>query len=167
MLVALVSLATALTAQPSPRRATNIAALLNYPAFYQMRPVVIVGTLALRDNGRLQITDETGTLQVIFKGTSPDGLAEVRGEFWDLGRMKADDPRLSTLDLRTTFGVDPEGPWPRSARCWPSSPASINAATPPSLPSVRSMVLFPARYREQKRHGRRSVRRTQPSGRPA
>ena len=39
-------------------------------------------------------------MRVLFKGSAPDGLSEVRGEFWDLGRMNADDPRLAGYDLR-------------------------------------------------------------------
>ena len=148
--VAVLLLVTGVTAQPAARRATNLAALLNYPAFYQMRPIVLVGTLAMRDNGRIQVTDETGTLQVIYKGTPPDGLAEVRGEFWDVGRMNADDPRLTTMDVRSTFGIDPEAPWPRPGQVLAVVASAITSITPPGTPSVRTMVLFPTRYREQK-----------------
>ena len=148
--LAAVVVGSSVLAQPSARRATNLSALLNYPAFYQMRPVVLVGTVALRDNGRIQVTDETGSLQVIFKGTPPDGLAEIRGEFWDLGRMNADDPRLATLDVRTMFGIDPETPWPRPGQVLAVMATAMTPVTPPGVPSVRSMVLFPARYREQK-----------------
>ena len=45
------------------------------------------------------MSDEGESIRLIFKGTAPDGLDEVRGEFWDIGRMKADDVRLSTYDL--------------------------------------------------------------------
>ena len=34
----------------------------------------------------------------------------MRGEFWDLGRMNADDPRLAAYDLRKTFGSIPTAP---------------------------------------------------------
>jgi Big-like domain-containing protein len=143
-------LVTSLAAQPVTRRATNLAALLNYPAFYQMRPVVLVGTMAMSDKGRIQVSDETGTLQVIYKGSPPDGLAEIRGEFWDVGRMNADDPRLASMNLQSTFGIDPTGPWPRAGQVLAVVASTITSITPPSTPSVRTMVLFPARYREQK-----------------
>ena len=71
------------------RRATNLAQLLNYPAFFQLRPVLVTGTLALdAKTGRLRLSDETGGLPVIYKGNAPEGLVEVRGEFWDVGRMQ-------------------------------------------------------------------------------
>ena len=141
---------SSLAAQPVTRRATNLAALLNYPAFYQMRPVVLVGTMAMSDNGRIQVSDETGKLQVIYKGTPPDGLAEIRGEFWDVGRMNADDPRLATINLQSIFGIDPAGAWPRAGQVLAVVASTITSITPPGTPSVRTMVLFPDRYREQK-----------------
>ncbi|MBI4486402.1 MAG: hypothetical protein HY655_10360, partial [Acidobacteria bacterium] len=104
--------AAAVSAQPVARRATNIAALLAHPGFFHARPILIVGTVTMKGN-QLYVSSDAGSIRVIFKGTAPDGLDEVRGEFWDLGQMKADDPRLNAYDLRTTFGVDPDGPWPR------------------------------------------------------
>ena len=76
---------------------TNIAALLAYPGFYHLHQVVVVGKLERRGLGELRLVDESGSVRVVFKGSEPDELAEVRGEFWDLGRMSADDPRLAKL----------------------------------------------------------------------
>lgn len=148
LLVLLASAAT-LCAQPAVRHATNIAALLAYPGFYHARPVLIVGTVALKDNNQLRVSDEGGSIRVIFKGTAPDGVDEVRGEFWDLGRMKADEARLQTYDLRATFGVDPEGPWPRAGEVTAIIATAIAPAAPP-VPTIRGMVLNPARYLDQK-----------------
>jgi len=36
------------------------------------------------------IADDNGSIKVLFKGSAPDGLDEVRGEFWDIGRMTQD-----------------------------------------------------------------------------
>lgn len=135
--------------QPAVRRATNLASLLNYPAFYQLRPIVIVGTLKTLDSGRLELSDEAAMLPVSFKGSTPDGLSEVRGELWDLGRMNPDDPRLAGIDVRTVFGIDPEGAWPRAGQAMAIMASAIAPTVEPSVPSVRNMVLFPARYRDQ------------------
>jgi hypothetical protein len=155
-------------AQPAVRRATNIAALLAYPSFYHMRPVLLVGTVAQQPNGDLRVSDGTGSLRVIPDGNAPDGFNEVRGQFWDLGRMKADDPRLAGYDLRATFHVDPEGAWPRpgevtvviatgAAGITPAAPAIGIASAPgttksPGFPtvSIRSIVLDASRYVDQK-----------------
>jgi hypothetical protein len=147
LLLAIVA-ATA-SAQPAARRATNIAALLAYPAFYHFREVVIVGTVALQD-GQLKVSDDVGAIRVVTTGNSPEGVDEVRGEFWDLGRMKPDDPQLAGRDLRAAFGLDPDGPWPRPGEKTAIMATAIAPATPPSAASIRAIILHSARYRDQK-----------------
>ena len=110
------------------RRATNVAALLAHPAFYHLRPIVVVGTVTLQDDGEMRVGDDSGSVRVVFKGTPPDGPAEVRGEFWDLGRMNADDPRLAGYDLRSAFRIDPEGAWPRPGQVTAIVATAIAAA---------------------------------------
>jgi hypothetical protein len=146
----LVVLSATVSAQPAVRRATSLATLLNYGAFYQMRPILVVGTLALNDKGELRVSDDSGSLRVLTKGRAPDGLVEVRGEFWDIGRMNAEDPRLSQYNLLSTFGLDKNGPWPRPGQVTAIVASAIASTTPPSEPSLLNIVLFPARYRDQK-----------------
>jgi hypothetical protein len=105
--------ASAVAAQPASRRATNLAALLSFPGFYHGRPILVVGKVALEQDGTLKVSDNTGSIHLVFKGNAPDGLDEIRGEFWDIGRMKPDEPKLTQYDLRATFHFDPEGAWPR------------------------------------------------------
>ena len=139
-----------LFAQQSPRRATNIAALRAFPAFYQLRPVVVVGKLALADNGDLRLADESGAMHVVFRGATPDGPAEVRGEFWDVGRMNADDPRLAGYDLARTFHIDPEGSWPRPGAVTAIVASAVAETTPAGSATIRGIVLNPARFLDQK-----------------
>jgi hypothetical protein len=145
--------AASVGAQPTVRRAANIAGILGFPSFYHLRPIVVVGTLAQQPNGELRLTDDGGSLRVIPKGTAPDGLDEVRGEFWDIGRMKADDPRLAPYDLRAIFHIDPDGAWPRPGEVTALIATTIGPAPPlPSPPatSIRAVVLSPSRYLDQK-----------------
>ena len=63
----------------------------------------------------MRVADDNGSIRVLSKGTTvPDGLDEVRGEFWDIGRMKPDDPQLSGFDLsaRSTSTRPAPGPGP-------------------------------------------------------
>jgi hypothetical protein len=146
---ALLLLAVAMSVsaqQPPPRRATNLAALLAFPGFYHLRPIVVVGNVSRQDNGETRMTDDAGSVGVLFKGNVPDGPAEVRGEFWDLGRMNVDDPRLAGYDLRTAFRIDPEGAWPRPSQVMAIVASAVDSATSPPAPSIRSLVLFPSRY---------------------
>jgi hypothetical protein len=144
----LVVAATA-SAQPSARRATNIEMILAYPGFFHGRPVLVVGAVSSKPNGDLVVGDESASVRLIFKGTAPDGLDEVRGEFWDLGRMKPDDPRLSN-DLKAAFRIDPDAAWPRPGDVTAIIATAVGPASPPPAPSIRAIVLNPARYADQK-----------------
>ena len=143
-------LGATVSAQPATRRATNLAALTTHPAFYHMRPIVVVGTVKLENNGELRVTTDGTSMPVVFKGSAPDGIDEIRGEFWDLGRMAADNPRLAGYDLKATFKIDPEGAWPRPGQVMAIIATSVTAAEPVSAPSIRNIVLNPSRYLDQK-----------------
>jgi hypothetical protein len=152
LLLILLLFAPALAAQPAAtRRATNVAALLAHSTFFHMHPVVLVGELKLLDSGELRLTTDGVSVRVIAQGTNtPDGMVEVRGEFWDLGKFNPDDPRLVSFDLRRTFGVDPEGSWPRAGQVTALIASAVTPATQPSAPSIRNIVLYPSRYLDQK-----------------
>jgi len=148
--LALVAATAAVSAQPAARRATNLAALLAHPGFFHLRPIVIVGRTTLHDNGELRLADESGSIRVVFKGRAPDGMSELRGEFWDLGRMSVDDTRLAAYDLKETFGIDPESAWPRPGQNLAIVATAVAAAQNPAAPSVRNIVLHPSRYADQR-----------------
>jgi len=139
-------------AQPVTRRAANLAALLAYPGFYHGRPIVVVGKVALAQDG-IKVSDDTASIRLVFKGNAADGVDEIRGEFWDIGRMKPDEPKLSGYDLRSTFHFDPDGAWPRPGEVTAIVATAVTAAPPPTpgtAPPIRTVVLNPSRYLEQK-----------------
>src|SRR5258706_7517726 len=140
---AAVALATTLSAQQPLRRATNIAALKAHPAFYNLRPIVVVGKVTVANNGDVVMTDEGGAMRILSKGAVPDGLVEVRGEFWDIGRMNANDPRLAAYDVPRTFHVDPEAAWPRPGQVTAIVASVVAETTPATAPTIRAMVLSP------------------------
>jgi hypothetical protein len=144
-----LALVASADAQPATRRATNLATLLAYPGFFHGRPIVIVGNVGI-DKDQLRLSDDNGSIHLIVKGTAPDGLDEVRGEFWDIGRMKPDDIRLSTYDLRQTFTIDPEAAWPRPGDVTAIIATAVAPAVMPAQPSIRAIVLNPSRYLDQK-----------------
>jgi len=150
LLLFLVLIATTTFAQTTTRKATNLAALLAFPGFYNGRPIVIVGTVKIESNGQMRVADDNGSMRLVSKNGAPEGLDEIRGEFWDLGRMNPDDIRLQSYDLRATFGIDREGAWPKAGEVTAIIASAVTAATPPPAPSVRAVVLNPTRYIEQK-----------------
>src|SRR4051812_3781515 len=145
-----VCVAATVSAQPAARRATNLAALLAHPDFYHGRPVLLVGAVSFENNGQVRIKDDAGSVRLVFKGTVPDGSDEIRGEFWDLGRLNAADPRLASYDVKSTFGIDPEAPWPRPGQVLAVIARAGAAASAPSAPSIRNLVLYPSRYLDQR-----------------
>jgi hypothetical protein len=148
-ILCILAIAATAGAQPNPRRATNIAALKGFPGFYHGRPIVLAATVGL-DKDQLRATDEGESIHLIFKGNAPDGLDEIRGEFWDIGRMKSDDIRLNGYDLRTTFKMDPDAPWPRPGEVTAIIASAVASTTLPPTPSIRAIALFPNRYIDQK-----------------
>ena len=144
-----VATAVAVCAQPAARRATNIAALIAYPTYYTGRPIVLVGNVGV-EKDELRVSSDAGSIHLISKSTAPDGLDEIRGEFWDLGRMKPDDPRLSTYDIRSVFKIDPDAAWPKAGEVTAIIASSITPAQIPTSPTIRNIVLHPDRYVEQK-----------------
>jgi hypothetical protein len=151
LVLVLLLMAASVAAQPgNTRRATNVEALLQYPAYFHLRPLVVVGDLKLLDSGESRLATEGGSIRVVFEGPPPEGIVEVRGEFWDIGRFNADDPRLARYDLRRTFGMEPESAWPRSGQVTALIATAIVPTTPPQAPTIRNLVLFPSRFVEQK-----------------
>ena len=143
-------IATSAVAQAPPRRSTNIAALMAFPAFYHGRQVTIVATVSTESDGHIRATDGIQSVRLVFEGSAPDGNDEIRGEFWDLGRMKPDDPRLARIDIRRVFGFDPDGAWPRAGDVTAVLATAVTRSSVPVSPTVRTIVLNPARYLNQK-----------------
>jgi hypothetical protein len=112
---ALVVAATAaLDGQPAIRRGTTAAALLAFSGFYQGQPVVVRGTLATRDQAVLISPTADRSIPLIFKGPSPvDGPIELRGAYFDVGRLQREDPRITSNGLDRLLPKGMEGDWPK------------------------------------------------------
>ena len=147
ILVAL--LACGLSAQPTTRQTTNLAALRAYPSFYHLRSVSTAGEVVVRDTGTLEVTNDGNTMPLLFKGTAPSGVADLRGELWDLGRMRPDDPRVAAQDVATTLKLETGQPWPQPGELLVFAATRVTPGTPPSAPSIRNIVLYPGRYIDQ------------------
>ena len=134
----LLLFAATLSAQPgtTTRRATNIAALLAHSAFFHLRPVVVVGAVTLLDSGELRLTTDGASLRVVNKGNTPEGSVEVRGEFWDLGKLhcRRSAPGRVRPAAHASTSI-PEGAWPRPGQVTALVASSIAPAAPPSAPS--------------------------------
>jgi len=162
VLACLVAVAAPAGAQGDVRRTTNLAALRAYPGFYHQRAILLIAPVTRLDSGELRTDADAATpIRVVFKGSVPDGPTEIRGEFWDLGRMTPTDPRLVPYDVKATFGFDPEAGWPRPgqvraiiasaiAAARPAPAASVTTAAAAPTASLRGIVLYPDRFLNEK-----------------
>jgi hypothetical protein len=149
LLALVLGAATAAWAQTATRRSTNLASLVAYPGFYHGRSILIVGTVTTTESG-MRVADDSGSIRLLTKGSAPDGLDEVRGEFWDIGRMKPDEPQLANFDLKRTFNIDATSSWPRPGEVTVIVATSVAQAQLPTTPSIRAIALHPSRYVDQK-----------------
>ena len=108
-------LTTVTLAQPTIRRATNLQALIAHPAFYHLRPVMIVGKVELKDNGELRLSTDSVSIRLIASGPAPEGIDEVRGELWDIGRFGRDDLSRPAMPVPAS-AVDTRSPFPEAGR---------------------------------------------------
>jgi hypothetical protein len=130
------------------RRAASPAALLAFPGFFQAQPIVVRGTLATRDQAVLVSPTVDRAIPLIFKGPSPpDGPVELRGNFWDIGRLQREDPRIQTLGLNVLLKANGEDEWPRPGQVVAivvTDAMSVKPADGP--PSLRLIALDPSTY---------------------
>jgi Bacterial Ig-like domain len=144
-----------LPAQQQTRIATSVEALVTYPVFFHGRTVVVRGTLDERDGlWSLASTGGARRVHVLMKSTRPDqGPVEVRGEFWDLGRLQPEDPRFSGYDTERLLERVSQGRWPGQGQVFvlalelagPPSPTPSTQAT-----TIRAIALDPEKYDGQK-----------------
>lgn len=148
-------LAVALVAQPQTRVATTVEALTTYPVFFHSRQVVARGTLAQRDGlWSLASPDGARRVHILARNAQPqEGPAEVRGEFWDLGRLQQEDPRLSGYDIDRLLERVSQGRWPAQGQVFV---LAMELAGPPAAPpstqstTIRAIALDPEKYDGQK-----------------
>ena len=150
--ILLAAAATALVAQPQPRRATTISAIRNYPGFYHQQTVLVVGDVKGTVERATIGTDE-GTITLVARELPRDTRIEARGQFLDIGRMSQDDPRLIPFNLLDRVRTAYQDRWPKPGEelilllsSLAAPPAAIDITSPP----LRALAMEPARFEGQK-----------------
>jgi hypothetical protein len=149
--IACVLGAVAALAQPGARIATNVTSLVTFPDFYHLRSVVVRGVFtSIHDRTVLLAPDSQHTVEIALKsGGGSTGPVEVRGVFWDVGKMTAEDPRFGGFDIQAFLSARTGGTWPKPGELLVVNASDVAQAVPPPAPSVRAMVLDPSRYEDQ------------------
>lgn len=147
VLVAGVAVGTA--AQPT-RIATTADTLLASAGFFHGRSVVLHQRL-LVDGDLARLADAAKPIYVMWKDRAgSDGeVGEVRGDFWDLGRLDPADGRFAGYDFTRLIESTNRGRWPSRDQIFVILGASFVPASPPRTPTVRTLALIPDQFVEQ------------------
>ncbi len=143
---AAVCAATIAGAQPPGRIATSAEALVASPVFFHGRQITVRREL-VESRG---LTELSGTSKPVFvfwrepPTTTRDG--EIRGEFWDLGRLRPDDGRFSSQDFRPVLEAASRGEWPARDQVFVILGAAFVESPLPEQPSIRALALAPDKY---------------------
>ena len=154
-LALLLAGATALAAQPPSRIATTVEALLGSAVFFHGRSVVVQQKL-LTDRGLTRLASAPKPVYVFWKDRAGGDDGEIRGEFWDLGRIESRDSRFTGIDLVQLVETVNRGQWPARDQIYVITGASFMPAASPKGPTLRAIALVPENYvdREVKVIGR-------------
>lgn len=133
-------------AQSSARVATTPEALVATPVFFQGKHVAV--RRATVDNAGVTELAQTAKPVAVYWREQPTGGAdtEVRGEFWDLGRLQKDDARLAGVDVGPLLQATNRGEWPARDRIFVILGASTADSPLPQDPTIRALALAPDHY---------------------
>jgi Big-like domain-containing protein len=149
---------SALPAQGPGRIATTPQALLASPAFFHGKRVAVYGQVVQAgEQSRLQVAvDEAAfgkraipQVFVFWKEQPSRSDGEIRGEFWDLGRINADDSRFSTYDFKRLLETVTNGRWPAREELFVIVGAVMLDSQLPANASLRAIAMAPDRYADR------------------
>jgi hypothetical protein len=132
-------------AQAPDRIATTAQALVTNPVFFNGKRIVIRHAVKLTG----QLTELDGTAKPVFvfwrdKTGGSDG--EIRGEFYDLGRMVEGDQRFSSYDFTPVIQAASNGHWPGRDQVFVILAATFVDNPAPTSPTIRSISLLPEQF---------------------
>ena len=144
-----VTLCAGLTAtaapQPASRTATTVEALIGSALFYHGKQVVVQKAVA-HDQGLPRLAGTLKPVFVLWKERPNTDAGEIRGEFWDIGRIEPGDSRFAGYDLRQIVDTVLQGRWPSRDQVFVLLGASLLPPNPPSSPTLRAIALTPDSY---------------------
>jgi hypothetical protein len=142
-LLLVVLAAVAVSDAQATRRLATVASLRQYPGYYHLQNVLVHGEFVEGPRVLLRGGDRDIPL-MLNDAKATTGLAEVRGQLIDVGRLEPTDPRLAKYD-----GVrDPER-WPRPGEELVLNVTGVAEAQLATTASIRGLALQPWRFEGQ------------------
>ena len=145
MLCTFSAFSTAVFAQSS-RIATSPEALVASPVFFHGKQIVV--RRDVEPAGPLMKLADTAKPIFVFwrDSASAPRDSEVRGEFWDLGRLERTDSRFSSINFQPILDVASNGQWPGRDQVFLILGATTVQSPLPTEPTVRALALAPDQY---------------------
>ena len=143
--LAVACAATPLVAQAPDRIATTAEALVTNPLFFHGKRIVV--RQAVKQTGALFELEATSKPVFVYWKDSPVGSdGEIRGEFYDLGRMQEGDSRFSSYDFAPIVEAINKGRWPGRDQIFVILGATFVEGPLPPAPTIRAIALAPDTY---------------------
>ena len=132
-------------AQAPDRLATTAEALVSNPLFFHGKRVVV--RHAVKQTGSLFELEATTKPVFVYWKDSPVGSdGEIRGDFYDLGRMQEGDSRFSSYDFGPIVELVNKGRWPGRDQIFVILGATFIEGSLPPSPTIRAIALSPDKY---------------------
>ena len=136
------------SAQAPNRVATYVEALVAAPVFFHGKQVAL--RQPVTGSGEMTRLEGTSKPIFVFWKDSPSSRGnELRGEFWDIGRLEQDDPRFSSVRFEPILAAASSGHWPARDQVFVILSAALVEAPLPPGPTIRAIALAPDRYAER------------------
>lgn len=131
--------------------ATQIAALVLYPAFFHNRTVIVQGTVKIVGGDTWIESSADARVRLLRLTDASDGRRiQVRGTFIDVGRLPASDPRLARFGLDAVNIGSVRREWPKPGELLVVSAERAAIYAPPSgQANIHAVVLDPDRFQNQ------------------
>ena len=142
----LSTFSTTVSAQASTRLATTPESLVASPVFFHGKHIAV--RRDVEPAGALLKLAGTSKPVFVFWRDSPSAPrnSEVRGEFWDLGRLERTDSRFSNVNFQPILDAASNGQWPSREQVFLILNASTAESPLPAEPSIRALALAPDQY---------------------
>jgi hypothetical protein len=156
VVLAAASCAVAARAQAPGRIATTPESLVSSSVFFHGKQIAVHGKVTeAGDQGRLEVPIDEAALArrntppqlfIFWRERPTRSEGEIRGEFWDLGRVSPDDGRFSSYDFKPMLEAATNGRWPVRDELFVILGATLLDSPLPASPSIRSIALAPGAY---------------------
>ena len=155
--VSILALTWPAGAQSPGRSATTLDAVRASPVFFHGKQIAVLASIVeSRSMYRLEPSSASGQpapaptpgrgLYVYWRERPARTSGEIRGEFWDLGRLSEGDPRFANYDFRPLLENVSEGRWPPRDQLFVLLGATVVEPVLPDPPSLRAIALAPEKY---------------------